>query len=143
MFHSENFSLENAQPDESFTLEIFLQPVSAGEIITLRNLFFNTASAELLPESVTELNKAVELLQSNKNIKVQINGHTDNIGSESENLQLSVNRALAVENYLVQAGIAADRLSHKGFGESQPVDTNDTEAGRANNRRTELEIISM
>lgn len=143
LFHSENFSLENAQPDESFTLEIFLQPVSAGEIITLRNLFFNTASAELLPESVTELNKAVELLQSNKNIKVQINGHTDNIGSESENLQLSVNRALAVENYLVQAGIAADRLSHKGFGESQPVDTNDTEAGRANNRRTELEIISM
>ncbi|HET8962357.1 MAG TPA: OmpA family protein, partial [Chitinophagales bacterium] len=143
LFHSENFSLENVKQDEPYTLEIFLQPVSSGEIITLRNIFFNTASAELLPESETELNKAVELLQLNNNIKVRINGHTDNVGSESENLQLSINRALAVEEYLINAGIAKERLSHQGFGETKPIDSNETDAGRATNRRTELEIISL
>lgn len=143
LYHSENFSLENVKPNEPFNLEIFLLPVSAGEIITLKNIFFETGSAEILPESESELAKTIDLLRTNTSITIRINGHTDNVGTEQANLELSIARALAVKNYLSNAGIPENRLSYAGFGESKPVDTNDTDAGRANNRRTELEIISM
>jgi OOP family OmpA-OmpF porin len=74
-------------------------------------------------------------------MKVRIAGHTDNIGSEEYNQRLSEARAKAVYEYLISRGISADRLSYIGYGESRPIDTNETSEGRQNNRRVELEII--
>jgi outer membrane protein OmpA-like peptidoglycan-associated protein len=96
----------------------------------------------LNPESQVELDKVVQLLSENPSVKIQISGHTDNIGKPADNLVLSNNRAKAVINYLVQKGIAVQRLTAKGFGETQPMATNTTDAGKAQNRRTEMKVIS-
>ncbi len=147
-FHSENFELlETNSLHEPYLLKIKLQPipventpetVAKSEPIVLKNVFFESGSAALKTISLAELNYLKDLLISNASLRIQINGHTDNVGSESDNLTLSNNRAKAVHDYLIKEGIAANRLSYKGFGESQPIDTNDTEAGRKNNRRTEF-----
>ena len=92
--------------------------------------------------SYIELAQLLILLKENPNIKIQINGHTDNIGSESANQVLSLNRAKAVYDYLIQNKAETNRISYKGFGMTKPLDTNDTEQGRQNNRRTEFEILS-
>ena len=104
--------------------------------------FFDVNKFDLKPESEAELDKLVQLLNDNPTLKIQIGGHTDNIGKPADNLALSNNRAKAVVNYLVAKNISAQRLTAKGFGETQPVDDNKTEEGRARNRRTELKVIS-
>ena len=139
---------------DPFTLEILLkkipEPTTAAtptttpvksEPIILKNVFFATASAELRPESVDELTRLKEMLEANASLRIQINGHTDNVGDDQSNLTLSDNRAKAVEDFLIQNGISSSRLSHKGFGETSPIDSNDTEIGRQNNRRTEFLIL--
>lgn len=157
IFHSENFALREVNTVlEPFVLEIELQkippqptePIASTEKpkpksnpVILKNIFFETGSAELLYTSRGELARLKKLMVENKNIKVQINGHTDNVGSEEDNLRLSEARAKSVVNYLIDKGIDGSRLSWKGFGESQPIDTNDTERGRKNNRRTEFMIV--
>ncbi len=147
-FHSENFELlETSSLQEPYLLKIKLQPIPVertsealvkSEPIVLKNVFFESGSAELKMTSLVELNYLKDLLAGNATLRIQINGHTDNVGTETDNLTLSQNRAKAVQDYLIKEGITADRLSYKGFGESQPIDTNDTEAGRKNNRRTEF-----
>lgn len=143
LFHSENFSLLTAIPDKPFIINVELQPIEAGEILTLKNIFFETASDELLNVSQNELKKVIELMSKNPAMKVRVNGHTDNVGTEADNLKLSIDRSLSVKNYLISSGIEASRISNKGFGESKPIDNNGTEQGKANNRRTEIEILSM
>ena len=143
LFHSENFSLKNVMPDAPYLIKVGLQPINAGEILTLKNIFFETASAEILGVSEPELNKVVELMQKNPNMKIKVNGHTDNVGAEADNLKLSLNRSLSVKNYLIGKGIDASRITYQGYGESKPIDVNTTENGRANNRRTEIEILSI
>ncbi len=148
LFHSENFELlESSSLKEPFLLKIKLQPIPVATTtekpmksapIILKNVFFASGSNELKTASLTELNNLKKLLIQNEALKIQINGHTDNVGSDTDNLQLSENRAKAVADYLIEQGIAAERLSYKGFGENEPIDTNDTEAGRKNNRRTEF-----
>ena len=86
-------------------------------------------------------NQLKKLLEDNPNMRIQINGHTDNVGSDADNLTLSDNRAKAVYDYLVDNSINASRLSYKGFGETQPIDSNDTAEGRQNNRRTTFVIF--
>ncbi|HMX04863.1 MAG TPA: OmpA family protein, partial [Chitinophagales bacterium] len=113
------------------------------EILTLKNIFFETASAEILPISEPELNKVVDLMKKNPGMQVRVNGHTDNIGTEIDNQKLSQNRANSVKAYLVSKGIEDARISTMGFGESKPIDTNANEVGRANNRRTEIEILRL
>lgn len=147
LFYSEHFALrESNNINDAYILDIPLIPIPTKEALAevdlqpviLKNVFFETGSAELLPQSRTELNKLKTLLDQNQQMSVQINGHTDNIGSEGDNLTLSEHRAKAVHDYLIAAGIAAERLSYKGFGEERPIATNDTEAGRQQNRRTEF-----
>lgn len=150
LFHSENFNLvENTSKTEPYLLKIRLIPISTtpvaspskGKPVVLRNVFFETASAALRPESKEELDRLKQLLVENPGLKIRINGHTDNVGVEQDNLILSEKRAKAVYDYLIEQGIAKERITYKGFGESQPMDTNDTAAGRQNNRRTEFEIM--
>ena len=148
LFHSENFELlESSSLQTPYLLKIKLQPIPTETVvensvksqpIILKNVFFESGSAELKPGSLTELNRLKTLLETNATLKIQINGHTDNVGPATENLNLSEIRAKAVADYLIEQGISAERLNYKGFGEHEPIDTNETEAGRKNNRRTEF-----
>jgi outer membrane protein OmpA-like peptidoglycan-associated protein len=110
--------------------------------IVLKNIFFGTNQAELKPESIIELDKVVELLAENPTLRIEIDGHTDATGTAAANMALSNNRAKAVVNYLLSKGVALRRLVAKGFGSTQPVADNNTEAGRAQNRRTELKVLA-
>lgn len=142
LFFSENFPLSQHQGDTAYNIDIPLQPIEANAAIVLKNIFFDPNKYELKPESQVELDKIVQLLKDNPTVKIQINGHTDNSGKAADNITLSGNRARAVTTYLVSNGINAARLSFKGFGDTQPVASNATAEGRAQNRRTELKVIS-
>ncbi len=109
--------------------------------MVLRNVFFDTGSANLRPESAPELNRLARLLKENPGLNVRINGHTDNVGSPEDNQALSEARAKAVYDFLLEKGIEDERLSYKGFGESRPVAGNDTAEERQRNRRTEFEVL--
>jgi len=123
------------------SLMVALQPIKKGEKIILNNIFFAFNSAELQQESEKEINEIFNFLKQNPTLKMEIVGHTDNIGSEKFNLTLSENRAAAVRNALIAKGIAPERLTYKGLGFSQPIDTNSTEEGRERNRRVECVIM--
>jgi outer membrane protein OmpA-like peptidoglycan-associated protein len=143
LFYSENFPLSNKNPDSTYYIDIPLQPLEANATIVLKNIFFDTRMFEIKTESTPELDNLVQLLKDNPALKIQITGHTDNVGKGEDNLLLSNNRAKAVVTYLTTKGINPARLSYKGFGATQPVDSNNTEEGRAKNRRTELKVISQ
>jgi outer membrane protein OmpA-like peptidoglycan-associated protein/tetratricopeptide (TPR) repeat protein len=145
LFYSENFALtEPGTLDKPFKLAIALSPMTdaaATRPIVLKNIFFETGSATLQKESLPELAQLKKLLTENPTLKIQINGHTDNVGSDADNLRLSEARAKAVYDHLVQNGADASRLRYKGFGESVPAGSNDTEEGRRMNRRTEYLVV--
>ena len=152
LFYSDRFSLgEGFAPDEPYTLDIRLQPVGdklddfagaeADGAIVLKNVFFETGRAELLETSTNELDRLVGLLTDQPALRVEIAGHTDNVGDEAANQLLSEERAAAVRAYLLDNDIAADRVTTVGYGETRPVETNDTEAGRAGNRRTTFRLL--
>jgi outer membrane protein OmpA-like peptidoglycan-associated protein len=143
LFYSDNFFLSDRSIDSIYEKDIPLQPIEANASIILKNVFYDVNKFDLKPESETELDILVKLLNENPALKIQIGGHTDNVGKPADNLTLSNNRAKAVVTYLVAKGIAATRLSSKGFGETQPIDDNKTEEGRAKNRRTEMKVISQ
>lgn len=142
LFYSDNFSLSSNNSDSDYVKDIPLQPIEAGAAVILKNIFFDTKKSELKPASLSELDKVVALMNENPRLRIQISGHTDNIGQEKDNGLLSNDRAKAVVTYLASKGINMQRLVYKGFGASQPVASNNTEAGRAMNRRTELMVIS-
>lgn len=142
LFYSEHFGLNDEKAAcDPYLLEIRLSPIETGSITILRNIFFDTGSYELLPESVSELNKLMEFLNENSSINIEIGGHTDNVGTEPYNLELSSKRAESVYRFLIQNGIEEERLKYKGYGFSLPLQSNDTEDGRASNRRTEFRIL--
>ncbi len=111
-------------------------------VIDLPMVNFAFDKAELTPSSFRTLDEAVATLNRHRNVMIEVAGHTDSKGSESYNLELSDRRAAVVRDYLISKGIDADRMTSAGYGESRPIATNDTDAGRAQNRRTELVITS-
>jgi outer membrane protein OmpA-like peptidoglycan-associated protein len=117
--------------------------IKKGEKIILRNIYFDFNETVLLPASYSELNELFDFLATNSAINIEIVGHTDNLGSSDYNMALSLERALAVSNYLTNRGIASNRINAVGKGSSQPIVANDGEAGRAKNRRVEFEIIEI
>ena len=140
LFHSENIELLSGTPDEPFLKNVGMKQLSVGESVVLKNVFFETNKYDLKDESRVELMKLHSFMQNNPAVSIEISGHTDNVGNDNDNQTLSENRAQAIYNFLIENGIEADRLSYKGYGETQPIDTNDTEEGRANNRRSEFKI---
>lgn len=108
--------------------------------VIMENIYFETDKYDLLPESNSELNKLVGIMQKNPSLTIEIQGHTDSQGDETHNADLSKNRAKTVHDYLVGAGINTNRLSSKGFGDSKPVAHNSDETGRKKNRRVEFVI---
>lgn len=142
LFFSEHFSYQETRTGaDPYLRDIPLQPIRAGEAVVLRNIFFDTGKFDLKPASEIELKKLLELMQRNPQMKIEISGHTDNVGTYAYNLELSKNRARSVMNYLLNAGIEKARLTYEGYADTKPVDTNETDSGRANNRRTEFKII--
>lgn len=139
LFYSENIDLKNGYKEVK--QDITLVPATAGSKIVLRNIFFDTGKYTIRSESYVELNKLVTLLKTNPNLRVEISGHTDNVGDENLNIQLSESRAKEVVQYLVSQGIAAQRLQSKGYGSSQPIAPNTTEEGKQKNRRTEFKVL--
>ena len=142
LFYSENFPLSQKTADSTYHIDIPLEPIKANATVVLKNIFFDVNSYKVKPESTVELDQLVMLMKENPSLRIQISGHTDNVGKPSDNLALSKNRANAVIQYLVSGGIAASRLSAQGFGETQPIADNNTEEGRAKNRRTEMKVLS-
>ncbi|MEY4149955.1 MAG: hypothetical protein RL555_559 [Bacteroidota bacterium] len=143
LFNSDQYFLKNGTVDSAVVKNIELQPIEKNASIVLKNIFFETNRFELTPASLVELDKLVILLLENPTIQIEIGGHTDNVGKAETNLLLSENRAKSVVDYLVAKKIEARRVSYKGFGLTKPIADNNTEAGRALNRRTEMKIVGL
>ncbi len=141
LFFSENFQLkEKMEFIDPYILEIKLKKIEIGGSVVLRNVFFNTGSYELLPESKIELKRLIDFLITNKSLYIELEGHTDNVGSEELNQVLSGSRAKVVYKYLVDQGIEESRMTFIGYGYSRPISPNETIEGRSLNRRTEFKI---
>lgn len=124
-------------------LRIELPPLEPGAKIVLNNVFFDVDQAELKPASKLELKAVAEVLKQHPTMQVELAGHTDSDASEAHNRDLSQRRARAVKAFLVEQGIAAERLTAKGYGESEPLVPNTSAANKARNRRTELHILKL
>ncbi|HEX7014949.1 MAG TPA: OmpA family protein [Cyclobacteriaceae bacterium] len=121
--------------------DIYMQPIEVGITVRLKNVYFDFDKTTLKEESYPELNKVVAFLQQNPTVEIEIAGHTDYMGSDEYNLNLSQGRCQSVVDYLVSQGVDSYRLTAQGYGESRPVDTNETDEGRANNRRVEFTVL--
>lgn len=140
LFHSENFDIPKGSGDNLVNKVIELKNIKIGSKIALRNVFFDTGKSLLRKESNAELDRLVKLMKDVPELQVELSGHTDNTGSAQLNEVLSKDRAQAVVNYLKTKGVAASRMTAKGYGSRKPVATNSTTSGRQENRRTEFEI---
>lgn len=141
LFHSENFDLQDTASYKEVVKVIELKKVKVGKSIVLNNVFYDFDKATLRPESSTELDALVQLLKDNEKLRIELGSHTDDKGADDYNLKLSDARAASVVAYLAGKGIAQDRLVAKGYGESTPVASNETDEGRQQNRRTEFKVL--
>jgi len=143
LFHSENVDIPLSTGYQEIIKDIELQSISVGSKIVLRNIFFDFDKDSLRPESTNELERLAKLLNDIPSLKIEISSHTDSKGSDEYNQRLSQLRSVRVVNYLInEKKIAQDRLVAKGYGETKPIATNDTDEGRQQNRRSEFEILS-
>ena len=126
-----------------YNLNIELIKVKVGKKVVLNNILFETGKSILTASSFTELDRLLNIMQENAQMKIEISGHTDKTGSELVNFRLSEDRAKAVVEYLVQKGIDRLRMEFKGFGSLQPIADNATSQGRAKNRRVEFKILEF
>lgn len=141
LFYSQSIQLKNKKSiTDPFILNIQLAPVEIGAEMNLYNIYFETDSFAILPESEPELNKLVYFLQKNEKLQVEIQGHTDSSGDSKKNMQLSKQRALSVVDYLIADGISPKRLQAKGYGATKPVADNASVEGRQLNRRTTIKV---
>lgn len=141
LFKSLNFNYSAVKDYEPIHLDIDLEKAEDGTTAILQNIFFDVDKFDLKEKSIAELKKILRFLTDNPTVKVEISGHTDNVGSDAYNLQLSEKRARSVSNFLMANGVEASRLKTRGFGSGQPIAENSTEEGRQKNRRIEFKII--
>ncbi|HBH05414.1 MAG TPA: hypothetical protein DDX92_02280 [Flavobacteriales bacterium] len=141
LFYSENYFFPDTASGDSIVFDVALRKIKEGEKVVLKNLFFEFNKYDLKPESKVELEKLIEFMNNYPQVSIEIGGHTDNVGSEKYNQTLSENRAKEVYKYLITNGIEKERLAYKGYNFAMPIDTNETEKGRARNRRTEFKIL--
>jgi len=142
LFNSINFNLPKFAEYQEIDTHIIMVRAEIGSKVILKNIFFDVGKSDLKPASLAEVEKIQALLVSNPDLRVQINGHTDNTGNAASNKALSLKRASAVVDYLESHGVSAGRVAAKGYGSERPIVSNDDESGgREINRRTEIEII--
>ena len=142
LFYSDNFFLSNNSPDSTYEKNIPLQPIEANASIVLNNIFFDVNKFELKPESQVELDKMVQLLNDNPTVKIQISGHTDNVGKPADNLNFPITEQKLLLIILSKKELTKSTIISKGFGETNPWQIIKQKKGRAKNRRTELKILS-
>lgn len=140
LFKSLTFNYGQNNTLEPIEIDVYLEPIHAGVVTTLNNIFFETDEYALQAKSETELDRVVQFLEENPEVEIEIAGHTDDVGNAAYNQQLSQRRAQAVYEYLQEAGIAADRMRAKGYGQTEPTVPNETEENRRQNRRIEFII---
>lgn len=143
LYYSKSIEFSKYKPDSTYIKDIALTPIALNSTFIFNNVEFANNSFELLDISKIELDKLVQVLQENPSLKIEIKGHTDSIGLAKNNVLLSTNRAKAVVDYCISKGVAANRLSFKGFGSTQPIASNKTEEGRRKNRRTAFEVVGL
>lgn len=143
LFSSNTFKVDSTNITNAIVRDFDLKEIEKGAVTNLNNIFFDTDSYELRSESITELRKVLNFLKQNPTVKIDIVGHTDNVGSIGYNKELSYNRAKAVASYLNDNGINNIRVSIAGKGSSEPIAPNDTEIDRQKNRRIEFKIASF
>ncbi|MBL6447873.1 OmpA family protein [Fulvivirga sp. 29W222] len=141
LFESLSFGYEMNEDLKPVVLNIYLNPISEGAKAVLNNIFFDVDSYALKDKSRTELNKLISFLKANTDTHVEIGGHTDNTGSVEYNLDLSLKRAKSVYEFLIERGVSKSRLSYKGYGQSAPAFSNDSDLHRQMNRRIEFQVI--
>jgi len=142
LFFAQNLDLnELTMRNDTIKKHFVLNKVEIGKKVVLENIYFETNSATLKTSSYPELERVVRMMQDNPGIKLEISGHTDNIGSYLANKQLSENRAKSVVDYLVEQGIDKSRFTYKGYAFTDPIAPNDTPEGRQKNRRVEFEVL--
>lgn len=138
---NENLDLTSLDEYKEIRKDLYLIPIEKGQTIRINNIFFDFADFKLLNESFSEMNRLVEFLNENPEIRIGIYGYTDNIGSSDDNIKLSLARANSVAEYLTLKGIDKSRLIIKGFGMKNPIASNSSEEGRQKNRRVEFTIL--
>lgn len=138
---NENLELAKVTEYKEMNKDLLLAPIEVGGTIALNNVFFVQGRATLKPESFPELDRLVEIMNENPSLKIELGGHTDNVGNRDALIKLSDDRVKAVKEYLVSKGIAKDRITGKGYGGAVPVVPNTTEANRQRNRRVEFKIV--
>lgn len=143
LFYTQSYPLSQRMADSTYAVDIALQPILLNNTLVLKSILFKYNSFELLPESKAALETVKQLLLDNPTIQIEISGHTDNVGNAEFNRNLSNNRAKAVVDYLVANGIPQKMLTFKGYGSTKPIADNNTEAGREQNRRTELKVVAV
>lgn len=140
---SENINIEESDEYQEIERNLYLAPIEVGQTVLINNIFFDFGKATLRETSFADLNRLVDLLEGYPAMKIEISGHTDDVGSDAANQLLSQSRAQAVLDYLVGKQIDPARLVSKGYGEAKPLATNGTEEGRQRNRRVEFTITAM
>jgi outer membrane protein OmpA-like peptidoglycan-associated protein len=141
-FTSRYLSIKDSTLNDIKKVDVEVKQVKVGEAYKLHDILYGSDRFHLNQESISMMGEFAIYLKANPNMKVAIHGHTDNVGSPTDNMTLSQDRAKAVEDILVKEGISTSRLSHKGFGETKPTKSNSSAEGRAANRRTEFVIVS-
>lgn len=142
-------TIEELQSNVAFDVNLVLSPIVIDKAIVLENIYYDFDKAEIREDAAIELNKLVEILKENPQIKIELSAHTDNRGSDAYNQRLSQERAQAAVDYIISQGIDRDRLTARGYGASQPIapntnpDGTDNPEGRQLNRRTEFKVISV
>ena len=140
---SNNIDLTTVAEYKEIKQDLLLVPIEVGQTIQLTNIFFDMSKSTLREESIVELNRLYGLLDSNPTMEIEIDGHTDNVGEPALNMQLSLDRATAVKNYLTEKGIGENRILVKGFGSTKPLANNDSEDSKKMNRRVEFVILKL
>lgn len=135
------FEIPKLGPGQQYAESTLTIQFELPKTFTLDNIHFDTGKASLRSDSYKELNELVELMKLKPKLEIEIAGHTDDVGEEAANEKLSMARSNSVRNYLIKKGIAATRITSKGYGESQPVADNKTSEGRQLNRRIEVRIL--
>jgi outer membrane protein OmpA-like peptidoglycan-associated protein len=142
MFYLDIVDITNEIPEREIIRDFRLEKVEVGITVVLENIFFETNKADLKPESYTQLEQVLKFMANNPTLRMEISGHTDNVGSHDYNSRLSQSRAEEVVKFLVERGIDALRLDAIGYAFDQPIAPNDTPENRAKNRRVEFKILS-
>jgi outer membrane protein OmpA-like peptidoglycan-associated protein len=140
-YNSTTIKANDAKYEGVAKINFGLQELKQGGSYKIKNLFFNNNSAEITEDAGMELMNLVAFLNENPDVNIEVAGHTDNVGNDAANLSLSTNRAKSVHEFLIAHGIVGNRVRYRGYGETKPVASNDTEDGRAMNRRTEVTVL--